>query len=334
MNKSFLFLFLIVTVSIYFNYNVFESHKLQRFLLDEFNSGKYTETTTSKFGTVNLDFPNLTITAIPIKHLVSRYYFLAGDYAQAFSLIEEGKKANPYFQLGNVLKAEYYEHLKVQDSMSYFGSLAFEKSPRNIRHFMAKMKSVSINDDLAELVKAYKIIEDEKNYNFHLVFLSTFLTFEKIPDSIKKISKEILKKFPNESAIRVASDMIFYGKANIEKSIRENEIANNFFKNSQFEEAITHYKLALQYNPGDYINYENLGLLYVQKRDFEKAKEYLVPIITDSVNRSLPKNGKAEYLLGKAYLDINNKDQACKYFLDSKNMNNPFGFRFYSENCK
>ena len=334
MNKTFIFLFIVVSISIYFNNNVFQSHKLQRFLLDEFNSGNYTETTTSNFGTVNLDFPNLTVTAIPIKHLISRYYFLAGDYTKAIKLIEEGENANPYFQLGNVLRSEYYEHLKVQDSMSYYGSLAFEKSPRNIRHFMAKMKSVSLNDDVTELMKAYRIIENESNYNFHLVFLSTLLTFEKLPDSIKNISREIIKKFPNETTVRVASDMIFYGKDDIEKSISENELATNFFNNGQFEEAITHYRLALKYNPGEYINYENLGVIYIQKGDPNSAIEYLTPIINNSVNRPIPLNGKAEFLIGRAYLDTDNKKEACKYLLASKNMNNPYGFRLHSENCK
>ena len=150
MNKTFIFLFSLVTISIYFNYSVFQSHRIQRDLLDQFNSGKLSEEVTAKFKITNFDYPNLTITAIPIKHLLSRYYFLGGDYKKAFELIEEGKKANPYFQLGNVLKSEYFDKLKINDSMSYYGSLAFENSPRNVRHFMAKMKSVAYKKDIDE----------------------------------------------------------------------------------------------------------------------------------------------------------------------------------------
>lgn len=333
MSKIFTFLFILISISIYFNYNVFQSHKIQRPLLDQFNSGKLSEEVTAKFENTNFDYPNLTVTAIPIKHLLSRYYFLSGDYNRAFQLIEEGKKANPYFQLGNVLKSEYFEKLKINDSMSFYGSLAFEKSPRNMRHFMAKMKSVAYENSIDELVKSYRIIENESNTNFHLVFLSTLLTFKNVPDSIKLISKEIAKKFPNNVQIRVATDMIYYGQENINKSIEENKRANEFFKNNDLDKALVHYKKALEYNPEDYVNYENIGVIYLKKKKPLIAIDFLSRIVEGDVNRSLPLDGKAEFLMGSAYIDLNNKTEACKFLKMSKNLNNKFGYRLYGENC-
>lgn len=331
MNRFFYIVFPLIIISIYFNFSVYQSHILQRYLIEDFNSGNYREITTASFETTNLNYPNLTVTAIPIKHLVSRYYFLAGQYEKAFSLIEEGNKANPYFQLGNVLKSEYFEHLDIKDSMSYYGDLAFKNAPKNIRHFMAKIKSTSYNKDLNELIKAYNLIKNQDNYNFHLLFLSSLISMKDVPDSIKSMSNEILNKFPDINEINVARDMVLYGKENIEKSINEAEIANKFFGNGQLYEALNHFKAAIKFNPGDYVNYENCGLILLQLNKPKEAITYL-NVIIDSLKRS-NKNGKTEYLIGKAYLDIDNKDLACNFFKKSKSQDNPIGTKLFAENC-
>ena len=82
------------------------------------------------------------------------------------------------------------------------------------------------------------------------------------------------------------------------------------------------------------MNYENIGVIYLKKKNFLKAVDFLTRVVNGEVNRPFPLDGKAEYLIGKAYLEIDSKEEACKYFLRSKNLNNPYGFRLYSENCK
>lgn len=330
-NSYFYIVFLFLITSLYFHYSVYQSQILQRYLLEDFNSGNYREITTSSFLTVNLNFPNLTVTGIPIKFMVSRYYFLASEYEKAFQLIDEGFEANPYFQLGNVLKSEYFEHLNLKDSMSYYSDIAFDKAPKNIRHFMAKMKSTAFNNDFDEMVKSYRKIENQDNYNFHLVFLSTLLAKQNTPDSIKNIANEILDKFPKINSVNVARDMLLFGKENIEKSIKEAEIANIFYQKNQLNEALVHYKNAIELNPGDYVNYENVGLILLQKNKPKEAIKYLTQVLDTLKRANL--DGKSEYLIGKAYIDVGENSKACDYFLKSKNTNNPFGIRFYSENC-
>lgn len=327
-----LILVLISSITIYINYNVNFSYQIQRLLLEDFNSGNYREITTAKFNALNTDIPSVTITSIPIKHFISRYHFLAGDYQKALSLIDEGFKDNPYLQLGNVLKAEYYEHLQVQDSMVYYANLAFENSPRNIRHFLAKMKVVSIDDDINELVKSYEIVKQDKNKNFPLVFMSTLLTFEKIPDSIKLYVDEITINFSNEIDVKTARDMIYYGKENIEKSIENSTDATQLFEEGKIDESLRKYLLASQFNPEEYTNFENIGLIYNLKKEYKKAIPFLKKVI-DSQIRPIPPNGKSELILGESYLNLGVKDSACYYLDLSKNYNNKNAFKLHAQNC-
>lgn len=318
--------------SIYVSYNVYFSHKIQRELLQDFNSGNYRESTTSRFGALNSDLPNLTVTSIPIKHLLSRYYFLGGDFEKALELIDQGFKANPYLQLGNVLKSEYYEKLEVLDSMLYYGNLAFDNSPRNIRHFMAKMKAVSFNDDYKELINSYEKVKDFNDKKFPLIFLSTLLTFEKIPDSIKTYVDKITSPYLNDQDVRVARDIVYYGTENVTKSIEYTDKADQFFRNGNLEESLLNYLEASRYNPGAYTNYENIGLIYNSQKKYRKSIKHLKFVI-DSLNRPSPINGKSELILGDSYINLNLKDSACYYLNLSKSFNNKMAFNLYAKNC-
>ena len=325
-------LILISCISIYINYNVYFSHLIQRQLLEDFNSGNYRESTTAKFNALNTDLPDITVTSIPIKHLLSRYYFLGGNYERALTLIDEGFEANPYLQLGNVLKAEYYETLKVKDSMIYYGNLAFKNQPKNIRHFMAKMKVVSSDQDLNELVMSYDKVKDIYDKNYPLVLFSTLLTFEKIPDSIKEYVKLISQKYSNETDVRVAKDIIFYGQDNVNKSIEVSSNAVNFFKEGKLDDALAEYKKAIKFNPGDYTNFENIGLILNSQKRFDHSINYLKTVI-DSLIRPEPINGKAELILGDSYLNLGIKDSACYYLSLSKGHNNKKAFQLHAKNC-
>ena len=327
--------FILVLVSastIYVSYNVYFSHKIQKDLLIDFNSGNYRESTTARFNALNPNLPNLTITSIPIKHLLSRYYFLGGEYQKSLDLIDEGFKANPYFQLGNVLKSEYFEHLEVIDSMTYYANLAFQNSPKNIRHFMAKSKIASFNKDYEELFNAYEKVKNQDNKNFPLVFLSALLTFENIPDSIKLRASALVEPFLAIQDVKVARDIIFFGKDNIDKSIEFSTKASQFFKSGQLEESLFNYLEAKKYNPGAYTNYENIGLLYNTQKKYKQSIWYLRFLI-DSLERPKPINGKAELILGDSYINLGVKDSACYYLNKSIGFNNKYAFRLFSKNC-
>ena len=48
-----------------------ESSEIQVALYDDFNSGLYTEESTVRFKNFNMDYPNLTLTSLPIRGVVS-----------------------------------------------------------------------------------------------------------------------------------------------------------------------------------------------------------------------------------------------------------------------
>ena len=328
---NFLLIFCLTT-TLYVNYNVVLSHNLQNQLLTEFNSNKFTENTTASFERLEMEYPNITVTTLPIKQLMAKYYFLAGDYQMALNLIDEGSKANPYIRLGSSMKAEIYDYLKVKDSFLFYARDAFEYSPKNSRHFYLYLKALTIDDQDSLMINAYNRIKNDDNFQYQRSFLTAVMTLEKKSDTMIALAKEAKKMFPNNEEIKLLSDYISYGQENILKSIEYSDNGKKNYENNNLLEAIFYYEEAYKLNPGDFTNLENIGLIYFQSSKYRKAIPYLKKVI-DSQIRPTPINGKSELILGESYLNLEIKDSACYYLELSKNFNNKNAFRLHAQNC-
>lgn len=328
---NFLLIFCLAATS-YINYKVVLSHNLQNQLLTEFNSNKFTENTTASFERLEMEYPNITVTTLPIKQLMAKYYFLAGDYQMALNLIDEGSKANPYIRLGSSMKAEIYDYLKVKDSFLFYARDAFEYSPKNSRHFYLYLKALTIDDQDSLMINAYNRIKNDDNFQYQRSFLTAVMTLEKKSDTMIALAKEAKKMFPNNEEIKLLSDYISYGQENILKSIEYSDNGKKNYENNNLLEAIFYYEEAYKLNPGDFTNLENIGLIYFQSSKYRKAIPYLKKVI-DSQIRPTPINGKSELILGESYLNLEIKDSACYYLELSKNFNNKNAFRLHAQNC-
>ena len=109
----------ISAISIYAHYLNNESSKLQWILYQDINAGKYNESSTLRFNVTNLDFPNLSLTSIPIKSIVARYYFLGGEFNKALEYLKESDKVNPYLMWSESVRSEIYQYLEIKDSLIF-----------------------------------------------------------------------------------------------------------------------------------------------------------------------------------------------------------------------
>ena len=80
------------------------------------NTGSYKEETTARFNALSLDFPDLSLTTLPIKGLVAKYSYLGAQYSKALDLLNQSKGSNPYIMYNESVKAEIFYKLGVLDS--------------------------------------------------------------------------------------------------------------------------------------------------------------------------------------------------------------------------
>lgn len=329
--KNLILIFLLAP-TIYVNYLVYKSIVIQGDLLVDYNTQQYRESTTASFNTLNLDFPSIGVTTLPIKHLVSKYYFLSGDYQKALKLIEEGNKENPFLKSGSMFKAEIYDHLGVVDSAYYYSKDAFDKMPGTPRHFLFHAKNLVKLDLLDELLTSYDKVKKFKNFQFHSTFIVSLkeILKEKKIDSLDELVLNIRDRFPDDEKIRVASDHFLYGIENIKKSIEFSELATTYFNQGQFNEAIFNFKKASEYNPSEYVNFENIAYVYIQMKKYSESLPYLYEVI-EKKHRNI--KGKSEFLLGLSLLNLDSLEKSCAYFNQARKLNFPESYRFITENC-
>ena len=329
-------IYVIVTIgfilpTIYINYISYRSYIFQDALIGDFLSNKYKSISIQKLNTVNLDYPNLSVYAIPLKQIVSNYYFLSNQFEKALDLINQGEKENPYFMYGSSLKADIYDNLKVNDSMLYFSRKAFFTMPNNTRHYLQYLRALTKNKKYDSVRESYNAIAKYKNPELSKVLLSTLVAIKDSSDESKKIALDLSKTFPDNETIRVASNIVRFGQNAIDNSIKLAEEGVVHFEREDFSVSAEKFSKASIFNPDEYSNFENAGISYYNNEDFIKAKIFLL----NSLKKwNSPKNGKASYFLGVTYINLNKKDSACIYLKRAISENFRPAFSEMAKNCK
>ena len=124
-------------------------------LLYEFNNAKY-NLTRSQLDNISHDFPNLTETAMPIKSMKARYYYLQGNKEEAFQMIDEGAKDNPQIFFSENLKSQFLFQEGKLDSAYVYAKKAFEGLPNNMPHYDMYMKTLVAKRDLTSLDQTFE----------------------------------------------------------------------------------------------------------------------------------------------------------------------------------
>ena len=76
-------------------------------MLYEFNNATY-NLTLAELDEIEDDFPNLTETAMPIKAMKARYFYLNNQKEKAHQYALLGAKDNPQIFFGESLKAQFF----------------------------------------------------------------------------------------------------------------------------------------------------------------------------------------------------------------------------------
>ena len=120
----------------------FQSLKQQGVLLYEFNSGKF-NLSLSQLEEIEDDFPNLTETAMPIKAMKARYFYLNNLKEKAHEYAQLGSKDNPQIYFGENLRAQFFLQEQKIDSAYHYSKLAFYNLPNNMPHYNVYMNAMT-----------------------------------------------------------------------------------------------------------------------------------------------------------------------------------------------
>lgn len=319
-------------ISIYVHYLNKESAELQFILYEDIRKGIYEESSTAKFNVVNFDFPNLSLTSIPVKSMAAKYYFLGGQFNKALEYLEESDRVNPYLMYSESIRSEIYQYLDIKDSLIFYAEKAFTGIPDNDKHFFILAKAYAQNGRFEEVDSIFKIVEKRKNPRILNIYFSTLLTNEsKISDYAKGVARNARADFPAAEfpEIELTSKYIFLGTERINKSIDKDFAAQKAFNAKLYAEAAKLYAEASDLNPTDYSLFENAGVSYYMNNEYDKSLEYL-NVVIDSMN---PGSGKSEFVAASVYIKKNNRSKICQYANLAAALDYPGSYGIISKFC-
>ena len=319
-------------ISIYFHYHNNVSSEIQKLIYDDLYSGNFREESTQRFNVLNMDYPNLSLSSLPIKGMIARYYYLGARYDEALALLNESENVNPYIMYNESLKQDIYFALGVKDSVLYYAEKTFTGIPNNHKHFIDLARAYRNFDRFYLIDSVFRKVEKTKQPLIWNFYLASQLTQEdSISDYAREKAKEAISFFGKANPnLNLAAIYVLLGKETIDKALQADTEASELFKNEKWREAGIKYAEAAKLNPLEYTYYENAAISNYKFGYYEQAIPYLEYVI-DSLN---PKTGKSEFVLAQVYEKLGDYENACIYINLSSKSDYKDSYRLIGEYCK
>lgn len=295
------------------NYKVFQSSEFQSNIMYDYNNGSFIvpfEYIKSNKG----NYPNVTITALPIKYLQARYYEEIDSIDTALKLYKESMsdKINPYLKASEAEIAGLFYTQKKYDSAYYYAKKAFDVLPNANIHRTIYFKILGQREDTTELKNAFNRIKQYQNTSHWLnYFYEKYDIVGPGDKEILSLIKDYRQKFSlqNHPPTDVLEKVMLQGGTKVLESVEVSFDAEKLFEEMRYEEAAELFVLAAQIEETEHTFYENAAISYNLAGNYENATFYFDKVIDEfSIG-----NGKSEFYKGIMLIKLDSLQKGCMY---------------------
>ncbi len=296
-------------------------------LLYEFNNASYTYTR-AELDQISHDFPNLTETAMPIKAMKARYYWLAGNKEEAYKMVELGSRDNPKIHFADNLKAQFFIEENKIDSSYYYAKKAFDGLPNNMPHYDIYMRNLAYKRDAPAINEAFdrvrKLGGDTKS--IWTIYLRTLALTRSLGDPFSMAkAQEGFNLYPTDENIFSLYRILTYGQQRINEADNLISKAKSSFDNQLYSDAANLYVQAFDKDPLRYSIAMNAAFSYYNLNDYVSALKYF-SLSSQSKNPEVVEKGMRYKALSLIGLGDNNA--ACAQYIQ---ILNKFPKRMYQQ---
>ena len=267
------------------------------------------------------DYPNISVTTIPISTIKAEYFLTKNRIDEAIKLLKKGIKANPYIGRSEVRLSEiYFTSRPIKDSAIFYANRAYLARPLNSKHFLIYIKSLVVQNQINELdslikknFNSLKKINQQDRYlpTSMLFYLSSIYQYRfKNKKKYDSIAIEALKTFPDVQDIKLASNFIIYGKDSVQKALELDQKALFHFENKNYEESFNLYSKSVSFWPNHEYSIQRAGIAAYLSQNYTKSIFYLKKLL----EIDNPTDGISELYLYESYKKINDSLNSCKYY--------------------
>lgn len=307
-NKTIIiFLLFLVPFSTYSSLRVYKSSTEQNKLLAFFNFSRM-DAVADEIESYEMDYPSVTVTALPLKGIKGVYYFKNGEYKKAIELFDESRKHNPFIYLTETFKGMSYFYLNELDSARYYTKIAAEKIPGNLLHLAHYFDVLTASKDSAAIKSEFDKIprKTTKHNEVYLVAMAntldpsnrSYADLDKYNINIQSAYSDISKK---------GIYQIKVGYEDMMRAASFHKLGEYYFEENNFESALENFIESSRLNPYEYPYQENLANTYLQLNNNIKSID-----IIDEIEKNFELTSKSKYIRALAYLALNDNLNACK----------------------
>ena len=292
----------------------FKSLRQQGRLLYEFNNAKYTYSR-AELDQISHDFPNLTETAMPIKAMKARYYWLAGNKEEAHKMASLGALDNPKIHFADNLKAQFFIEENKVDSSYYYAKKAFDGLPNNMPHYDIYMRNLAYKRDAPAINEAFERVRklggDTKS--IWTIYLRTLALTRSLGDPFSMAkAQEAFKIYPTDKNIFDLYRILTYGQQRISEADNLSSQAKTFFDKESYSDAANLYVQAFDKDPLRYSISINAAFSFFNLKDYKNALKYFA-FATQSKKPEVIEKGMRYKALSLLYLG--DSEKACAEFI-------------------
>jgi len=324
--------------SIFINNQVYESLKVQKFVMGEIDSDPKMplEDVKNAFPM----FPNLSTSTLPIKALVARYYFRDKQYEESMRLLRESESVNPALHYNDFIKTAIFAAQQNFDSVSFYSKRAFYNWPRATSYYKNVLFGAAKKRDTLEITKAYNLY---KKYRDGGEAVNQYLmAMYEVKGGADKYMLNILDSaiihFPADSVIlRGAKNLLYRGVANNANNSQNTSLVNVYaadagklFTKGDYIGAAKLYIKASVAEPNNYTHFENIAVCYYSNKNYEKSIGYFDKSIEFTQNST----GKSEFFKAMALVAMGKNSIACAPLQAAKKKNYPDIDKYIAMYCK
>ena len=326
------FSIILIAASIFINTQVYQSLKVQKFVMGEIDADPKMALDDVKDAFPH--FPNLSTSTLPIKALVARYYYRDKMYDESLTLLRSCEKDNPYLYYTDFIKTAVFASLGNFDSVSFYSKRAFYNWPRATSYYKNVIFSASRKKDTAEINKAFatyiKYRNEPEGWNQYL--LGRFELLGATNSLSLKLLDSAIKLFPKDTTTFTRIRGLFAANGAAVAPASNDYITKGVqaFQKGQYTFAAQQYLLASQADPANYTNFENIGICYYSAKQFEKA----IPYFEKATQFVQATTGKSEFYKAMCLISIGKKEVACSALQAAKQKHYPNTDQYISANCK
>ena len=328
---------LLIGGSIFINNQVYESLKVQKYVMGEIDADP--KMALDEVKSAFPMFPNLSTSTLPIKALVARYYFRDKMYDESMRLLNESENVNPALHYNDFIRTAIYAAKQNYDSTAYYAYRAFYNWPRATSYYKNALFAAAKKKDTVEINKVYNVY---KKYRDGGEAVNQYLmAMYEVKGGADKNMLNILDSayvhFPKDTvpllnAKNLLSRGVLGGQGS-GQAVFTNQYSTEggkLFAKGKYTQAANMYIKASNAEPNNYTHYENAAICYYTNKNFEKS----IPYFDKAASFSNNNTGKSEFFKAMSLVSMGKNAEACGPLQAAKKKNYPDIDKYIALYCK